>query len=196
MLAVLVGGFDNEGKSGVIGRIVNRALKLDENGPITIILNDIGEKDLNEAISNAEAIQIEELRGGCVCCSMGSDLIRILKKNGVAASSVIVFEAAGTCDMRQLKESIKASDCASPSIQSYYVVDASTLPQLMEIIPIIKDNIIFSDTIILTGISGKDQDMVEEYIRLLREVDDDIFINTYNDIYIILTKKNRVVSLT
>lgn len=173
MQVLLIGGFDDGGKMAIMKNAIDRAFTLDEGRPLTIILNDVGEKELSDVIGSPDIVQIEELRGGCLCCSMGGDLRRIMQKRSVADSEMVLIEASGTCSLPQLKASLSELDPVS-RVSSSYVVDVESLRHLMDLIPVFNDNVITSDSVVLTGCCDLRKEELDRHIGLLSSIDDEL----------------------
>lgn len=173
MRVLLVGGFSVDGKKHLVQQLASRILASGKDSRLSIILSEIREGDLSGSIIDSDTIQVEEVRGGCPCCTMERDLRRLLKKDAVARSDHIVLEVAGTCDLRQL-EGIVRNVNELAAARSILVLDAATLPCLSDVVPVLKTNIHASDVIVLTKGIGDDGAVLEGAMRILTGIRDDL----------------------
>ncbi len=98
---VVLTGFLGSGKTTLVNRLLaRRASEGDRKPPLGVIVNELGEVDIDGALlAGGETRQIT-LPGGCVCCVMGDDLDRTLLDlvDSNPELSAIVLETTGVAE--------------------------------------------------------------------------------------------------
>lgn len=101
---VLVAGFLGAGKT----TLVNGLLRDPGGRRIAAIVNDFGAIDIDAELLGQAADGIVSLRNGCICCSLGGDLLRTLSTllRRVPAPDAIVIETSGAADPAEIVRSL------------------------------------------------------------------------------------------
>ncbi|MDR2296538.1 MAG: GTP-binding protein [Clostridiales Family XIII bacterium] len=73
----IISGFLGAGKTTLIRKLLREAF-LGER--IVVVENDFAEAGADAALLKAEGAAVEEIRAGCICCSLSGDLVKSLKK--------------------------------------------------------------------------------------------------------------------
>ncbi len=107
----VISGFLGAGKT----TLLNNILKEPQGKKIAVIVNDIGEINIDaELINKSDYIEQEDkdvvaLSNGCICCTLKNDLIdqigSLLQKN---SCDYIVIEASGICEPQPIANTIMA----------------------------------------------------------------------------------------
>lgn len=95
----VLGGWLGAGKTTLLNRMLAHA-----DQRIAVVVNDIGEINVDAALIAAADDQIVELTNGCVCCSIGDSLALTLRDLTLRnpPPERIVIEASGVADPRQV----------------------------------------------------------------------------------------------
>lgn len=95
----VLGGWLGAGKTTLLNRMLAHA---DER--IAVVVNDIGEINVDAALISAADDEIVELTNGCVCCSIGQSLALTLRELTLRdpRPERIVIEASGVADPVQV----------------------------------------------------------------------------------------------
>lgn len=144
---------------------------------ISVILNEVEETEIRVNENDSDEIQIEELRGGCPCCSMEGDLKRVLKKSCVEKSDVVIIEVTGACDLEHLKNILLRMD-SSAMVAIYFVSDAASFKPLLEMVPAVKHNITVSDGLLFAHSNKPGEEEMKGIIDVLKEIDPRIATGT------------------
>ena len=108
---LLLTGYLGSGKT----TLVNRILKNERGIKFTVIVNDIGEVNIDEDLIAEGGIvgsgddSLVPLSNGCICCTLKMDLVQQL--SGIAQSrkfDYIVIEASGICEPAPIAQTISA----------------------------------------------------------------------------------------
>ena len=116
-------GFLGAGKT----TLLNRILKEQHGHRIAVIENEFGEEGVdNELLLQDRDEQIVEMNNGCICCTVRSDLIRILndlrarRESGDLKFDRVVIETTGLADPGPVAQTFFLDD----EIAEYYLLDA------------------------------------------------------------------------
>jgi len=99
----VIGGWLGSGKTTLINRLL--ASTPPDGERIAVIVNDVGEINVDAALIRSRGTETIELTNGCVCCSIGGslaitlrDLVRGDGRLGHRAPDRIIVEASGVAD--------------------------------------------------------------------------------------------------
>lgn len=95
----ILGGWLGSGKTTLLNRLLAEA-----DQRIAVVVNDIGEVNIDAALIQGADDEIVELTNGCVCCSIGGSLALTLKElsERVPPPEHIMVEASGVADPSQV----------------------------------------------------------------------------------------------
>ena len=106
----LLTGYLGAGKTTLLNYVLNNK----ENYKVAVIVNDIGEVNIDAALIGAENIVSQKddslvaLQNGCICCTLSKDLMRQIAE--LVASNkfnYILIEASGICEPIPIVQSIQ-----------------------------------------------------------------------------------------
>lgn len=102
----IVSGYLGAGKTSLI----NRLLTEDHGLKLTIIVNDFGAINIDDALISARGNDTLALTNGCVCCTMDADLFSALNTvlDRVPRPDHLVIEASGIADPAAIANAIRA----------------------------------------------------------------------------------------
>ena len=127
---VLISGFLGSGKT----TLVNRLLENPGDRRIAVIVNDIGEINIDaELIQQSEADQVS-LSNGCICCSLKTDLfdavLTLVNESGEL--DAVVVEASGLAEPASLVNTVKLLEEAGLACADTlaYLIDVSNYDKL------------------------------------------------------------------
>lgn len=118
---LLLTGYLGSGKT----TLVNRILKNERGIKFAVIVNDIGEVNIDEDLIAEGGIvgsgddSLVPLSNGCICCTLKMDLVQQL--SGIAQSrkfDYIVIEASGICEPAPIAQTISAYPQIYPQLAS------------------------------------------------------------------------------
>lgn len=125
----LITGYLGSGKT----TLMNNILTNDKGYKIAVIVNDIGEVNLDaELIQKGGVVNLNNdslvaLQNGCICCTLNKDLIKqILQLSQSGKFDHIMIEASGICEPMPIVQSIVAieDECARRGIPKVCKLDA------------------------------------------------------------------------
>lgn len=162
-------GFLGSGKTTLINRILT-----EEHGiRFAIIENEFGEVGIDQDLVIREKEEIIEMNNGCICCTVRSDLVRIIKKliESEKPPEHILIETTGLANPSPVAQTF----LTDPLIADFTsldgivtIVDARHICPQLENTPEAKDQIAFADVIVLNKsdlVDAPELAKVEERIR-------------------------------
>ena len=157
---VLIAGFLGAGKTTLVKHILENP----SDRRIAVIVNDIGEINIDaELIQQSEADKIS-LTNGCICCSLKTDLFDAVLSlsKGSDTYDAIVIEASGLAEPSSLINTVKLLDEAGLACADTlaYLIDASTFNKLdYEEAEHVLDSAALSDLVLLNkcDVASSDQ---------------------------------------
>jgi G3E family GTPase len=92
----VIGGFLGAGKTTLLRHLLENA----EGRRLAVLINDFGALNIDASLIRASGADSIELSNGCVCCSLGDDLLKqlIALEKSAAKFDHVVIEASGVGD--------------------------------------------------------------------------------------------------
>jgi len=134
---LLLTGYLGSGKTTLVNKILSNRKGI----KFAVIVNDIGEVNIDEALIAKDGIVSKQddslvaLQNGCICCTLKMDLVEQLK--GIADSGkfdYIVIEASGICEPEPIAQTICSIKDMVAQDGSFYI---TTLPKLDCIVTVV-----------------------------------------------------------
>ncbi|RXZ33995.1 GTP-binding protein [Oxalobacteraceae bacterium CAVE-383] len=146
----IISGFLGAGKT----TLVNHLLSQGENAGIGIVVNEFGEVGVDGDLIVADEDAVIEIRNGCVCCTVRTDLVQgvktLLSRSQVPLKRLIV-ETSGMADPAPVLQTFLADADLLTRVELeavVTVVDAFHIAgQLAD--PVVQEQIAFADLVIL-----------------------------------------------
>ncbi|QEL65061.1 hypothetical protein OTERR_15850 [Oryzomicrobium terrae] len=124
----VIGGFLGAGKTSLI----NHLLAAPGGEPLTVLVNDFGALEIDAALIRARSGDTLSLANGCICCSMGGDLVQALLalERRPEAPRRLVVETSGVADPGKVAQiGLLAAGYRLDAV--VVVVDAGAFPALL-----------------------------------------------------------------
>ena len=119
---LLLTGYLGSGKT----TLVNQILKNQHGIRFAVIVNDIGEVNIDARLIQQEGVvgmeddSLVALQNGCICCTLQTDLIQqIVKLMSLDKFDYIVIEASGICDPSPIAQTISGIPEMDPSYNEH-----------------------------------------------------------------------------
>ncbi|MBR7054011.1 MAG: GTP-binding protein [Prevotella sp.] len=119
---LLLTGYLGSGKTTLVNRILSNSMGV----KFAVIVNDIGEVNIDADLIEKEGIvgkkdeSLVALQNGCICCTLKMDLVEQLRDiTRMKKFDYIVIEASGICEPAPIAQTI----CSMPSMGVEYVKD-------------------------------------------------------------------------
>jgi len=123
-----ISGFLGAGKTTLLNHLIRNA-----NGErIAIIVNDIGEANIDASLIQSEVRQLDgaidqivELSGGCICCSIQDDLVAALSElTQNRQIDRLVIESTGVAEPVSIAQTFFADDIAGRPLEDSSCIDS------------------------------------------------------------------------
>ncbi len=165
MRVLIISGFLGSGKTTLVLQLARR---LSSSGKkCAIIENELGEIGIDGRYLTLEGLQVQELFGGCICCTLSANLITTLQElHERFGPELVIMEATGLADPGDIAAKLKSSRLKISSIKVITLLDAGRYAMLMEMMtPLMTAQILAANTLIINKI-----DRVElESLELIRK---------------------------
>ena len=167
MKALIIAGFLGSGKTTLLLRIARSLAS--PSTRIAIIENEIGEVGVDGDYLELEGLKVQELFGGCVCCTLSAGLLEalaVLRRQ--YRPDIVILEATGVADPGDVVATVRRFGEGVDGITVITVVDAARYGMLMEIMtPLVTSQILAAD---IVAVSKTDMAGPETAEQVLREV--------------------------
>jgi G3E family GTPase len=125
---IALSGFLGAGKTTLLNHLIRNA----DGERIAIIVNDIGEVNIDATLINSEVKQLDgeinqviELSGGCICCSIQSDLVAAVSEltENLKVDRLIV-ESTGVAEPVSVAQTFLSEDIAGRPLEESARIDS------------------------------------------------------------------------
>ena len=152
MKLLIIAGFLGSGKTTLLLRIVKQLSA----GPqkIAIIENEIGEIGVDGEYLNLEGLQVQELFGGCICCTLSVGLLETLEDlDRLYQPDLVILEATGVARPGDIIDKVRKYQSRIQEIQVITLVDACRYEMLLEVMePLVTGQIGAADIVAVNKI--------------------------------------------
>lgn len=150
MQLLIISGFLGAGKTTLIIRLAKEAVA--KKVKVAVIVNEVGEIGIDDMFMRQLDLNVWEMLGGCICCTLAADLGNTLDKLiEEYQPDLVLLEPSGAADLRAINEIITAyEDRSIFKTCKLTIVDPLRLPMLMEVItPLITSQIQSAEWILI-----------------------------------------------
>ena len=164
MKLVILSGFLGSGKTTLLLHIAKKISSSSEK--IAIIENEIGEIGIDGEYLNLEGLQVQELFGGCICCTLSVGLIETLEKvERLYQPDNVILEATGVARPGDIIKNIRRYYKTVKDIYTINVVDATRYEMLMDIMtPLMTGQIVSASIIAVNKIDSVKSEKVDQIV--------------------------------
>ena len=131
MRLVIVSGFLGVGKTSVMLSLMDRLY--DESVRFAVIENDFGKLGIDSKLVKRYGLDVTDLRGGCICCTLKSSLVETLRLLGANMNpDMVLVEPTGVADPMQITMAV-TEEYVGPeidAIREIVVLDAERFIQI------------------------------------------------------------------
>ncbi len=165
MNLLIIAGFLGSGKTTLLLQVAKRLGKASRR--ITIIENEIGEIGVDGDYLSLEGLQVQELFGGCICCTLTAGLIETLEKvERLYQPDLVILEATGAARPGDIMVNVRTWGGKMGDIQVITLVDAKRYEMLMEMMtPLLTAQIQAADIVAVNKIDQVEPETVDRVIQ-------------------------------
>lgn len=152
MRLLIISGFLGSGKTTLV---LQAAKRFSSSGrKCALIENELGEIGIDGRYLAHEGLQVRELFGGCICCTLSADLLAALHElRDRFGPELVIMEATGLADPGDIAANVKKSRMELSSLSVITLIDAGRYVMLMEMMtPLLTSQIMAADTVIINKI--------------------------------------------
>ena len=170
MRLVLVSGFLGSGKTTLLEHIARQLT--DAGRKIAIIENEAGEIGIDGNYLRQNGLEVQELYGGCICCTLSVDLVVTLQKvHLLFAPDVVLMEPTGLARPGEIVAAVRKNVPAVTLYQVVVLVDAVRFEMLMSMLtPLLIAQIEAANVVAINKIDEVDQAILEPIADRIREL--------------------------
>jgi len=170
MKIIIIAGFLGSGKTTLLLSMARQLSTAAQQ--LAIIENEIGEIGIDGQYLNHEGLQVQELLGGCICCTLSMGLIETLEKlNHLYQPALTLIEATGAAYPDAIVDSVRKCRFAVESTHVITLVDAGRFDMLMKMMtPLLSAQIRDADTVLLNKVDRVAPEQVDRIRQDIREL--------------------------
>ena len=170
MKLLIIAGFLGSGKTTLLLEVAQRLVAVPQK--IAIIENEVGEIGIDGKYLHQEGLQVQELFGGCICCTLSADLVSMLQKvEKLYQPAVTIIEPTGLASPGDVLTTVRICAPIVTDIKLVVLVDATRYKMLYEMLtPLITTQIQLADIVVINKIDrvdGTDIDLIRKNVNQL-----------------------------
>ena len=171
MNLLIVSGFLGSGKTTFIIQVAKSA---SEKGlRVAILVNEVGETGIDDLFMRQLDLNVWEMLGGCICCTIAASLPETLMKlESDYSPDLVIMEPTGAADpsnVTKALDSFKGKD----RIRKYQIslLDPLRMKMLMEVLtPLTTSTIESSDLVLVNKTDLASDEEIDYSIRAVQEI--------------------------
>ncbi len=124
MRIIIVAGFLGSGKTTLLLAVTEKLVKR-TGKKVSIIVNDFGAIGIDGRIMEKYGLQIMELSSGCICCTLGPDLVRTVHEIDLNIDpDLVIIEPTGVADPQAIVHALQKYPYGVIDLTTMVVLDA------------------------------------------------------------------------
>jgi G3E family GTPase len=171
MNLLLMAGFLGSGKTTLVIRLAKVVAQ--RNLRSAVLVNEIGEVGIDDQLMRQLDLNVWELMGGCICCTLTSGLLTDLHRlDQEYDPDLVILEATGAAQPSEVIGSLRYYQ-GRPlrSVTTAVTVDPLRLPKLVRVIgPLIQAQVAAADILLLTKTDLASGEEIAGAQRIVREI--------------------------
>ncbi len=179
MNLMIVSGFLGSGKTTFIIQVAQAASK--KGLKTAILVNEVGETGIDDLFMRRLDLNVWEMLGGCICCTLAASLPETLMKlESDYAPDLVIMEPTGVADPSNVVRALDYFKGKNP-IQKYQIalLDPMRIKMLMEVLtPLTTSTIKSSDIVLINKADLACDEEIEYSIRTAQEIKPDIEVKS------------------
>lgn len=168
----IITGYLGSGKTTLLKRIIEQTDKR-----IAIVMNEFGEIAIDSKIIKGKNMEMAELAGGCVCCSISGEfelaIREIMKK---VKPDMIIVETTGVAEPDALVFDIEENLPEIKLDSIITVVDADGMVRFPSLGETGRIQIEMADIIVINKVDLVNEEQMQEVEKSVKELNDDVIV--------------------
>jgi G3E family GTPase len=168
---LLISGFLGSGKTTMVLSTIEEIIKR-KHKKVVVIVNDFGKIGIDGKVMEKYGLKVREMPSGCICCTLGSDLLTTLRDVAEAFKpDLVVIEPTGVADPEAIHGTLKLY--VGPPVEStriVIIVDAERYQVIARALERpLKNQLKAADVIIINKMDRVKPEALEDIERSIRE---------------------------
>lgn len=171
MRLITISGFLGSGKTTLIVKLAEATLKLGLKS--AILVNEIGEMGIDNQLMKQLDLNVYQLLGGCLCCTLSSDMpVTLQKLVEEYAPDVVFMEPSGAAELQKVQSALKWYEGKPFEVhKTVILLDALRLGILFKALtPMITSQITGADLILLNKTDSATDEELRDALDVVRQV--------------------------
>jgi len=169
---MIIGGFLGSGKTTLLLNVVKKMIA--QSKKIAVVENEIGEIGIDGNYLKKEGLTVQELFGGCICCTLTAGLIETLQKIETAYHpDLVIIEATGAARPGDIVTTLHDDNCPLrfESIKVVTVVDVTRYEMLIQVMePLLTGQIQRADIVAVNKIDEASIKQIDRIIECIAKL--------------------------
>lgn len=168
---LVIGGFLGAGKTSFVLRLARRLVDVRQR-KVAIIENEAGKVGVDDARLRGEGLTVREVFGGCVCCSMGANLMVTLGQiEREIKPDVVILEPSGVASPGGIRQLLMSSGKTVERVRMAVLFDAERFKAFHRVAgPFIEDSLKVADVAVVNKVDLVDSaiamDLVDRLVQM------------------------------
>lgn len=156
MKLLVIAGFLGSGKTTLLLEVAQRLAAVSQR--IAIIENELGEIGIDGKYLRQEGLQVQDLFGGCICCTLSVDLVSTLQKvERLFQPALTIIEPTGLASPGDVVTAVRSYAPMVTDIMVLVLLDATRYEMLYEMLtPLLTAQIQSADIVAINKIDVVD----------------------------------------
>jgi G3E family GTPase len=170
---LLISGFLGSGKTTLLLEIARSLVEASEK--VAIIENEVGEVGIDGQYLRRQGLEVQEIFGGCVCCTLSVDLVTTLKKLEQSVKPErVLLEATGVARPGDIVPNVRRYASMVNEIRVLSLVDAPRFEMLLDVMnPLVTAQIGAADIVAVNKIDEMDEAGIDRVSRRIKELNEE-----------------------
>jgi len=173
----IIVGFLGSGKTTLLKNL----LQMYKHQKVGVIVNDFGQDNVDSKLISSEISSLKEVSDGSMFCSCKSDMfVKMVVELSHEDLDIIFAEASGMANPGVLLNIIDLIVAQSNDVIEYRgtigVVDATNIHKLIQVANMVKNQIVYSDLLLLNKIDLVNSDTLLTQIEVIKEYNKDAMV--------------------
>ncbi len=172
MEVMVVAGFLGSGKTSLVLATIGKVIEITKKR-VVVVVNDFGTIGIDGKIMEKYGLQVAELSSGCICCTLGPDLLQTIKEVEEGFKpDMVVIEPTGVADPEAIVMALQHYPGKPISrVRTMVIVDAVRFEPIMKALSRpFHAQLKAADLILINKVDRVDRPAVKEIERRLREI--------------------------
>jgi G3E family GTPase len=170
MKLLVIAGFLGSGKTTLLLEVARKLAAASQK--VAIIENEIGEIGIDGKYLRQEGLQVQELFGGCICCTLSVDLVSTLEKvERLFQTDLTIIEPTGLASPGDVVTAVRSYAPMVTDIMVLTLLDATRYEMLYEMLtPLLTAQIQSADIVAINKIDvveGANIDLISKNVNQL-----------------------------